>query len=78
MTDIVLDLHTPHQYKAGVVLKTSGTVLFYYNDLPRLLHNFFFLCPGIVRLNLGKKNRKEEHHAYKKSCRFVEGFFVWM
>ena len=49
---------------------------FYYNDLPRPLNSFFFSwnCP----FEFGKRNRKEEHHAHKISCRFVEGFFVWM
>ena len=49
---------------------------FYYNDLPRPL-NSFLLSPGIARLNLRKETGKK-YHAYKISCRFVEGFFVWM
>ena len=47
------------QYKTGVVLKTSGTVLFYSNDLPRPLYSFFFLSPGIARLNLEKETGKK-------------------
>ena len=48
---------------------------FYYKDLHRPLIIFFsWNCS----FEFGKKKRKEEHHAYKISCRFVEGFFVWM
>ena len=51
---------------------------FSYKDLPRPLNNCF-LPSEIARLNLEKETGKKSIMLTKYiSCRFVEGFFVWM
>ena len=37
----------------------------------------FFSLSWNCSFEFGKRNRKEEYRAYKISCRFVKGFFVW-